>query len=813
MGTLWQDLRYGARMLTRNPGFTAVAVLTLALGIGANTAIFSVINAILLRPLPYHDPGRVMFVLGWDLRRDAMRFNVSFPDFLDLREQNQVFDQMAAHRYWSVNLTGLEQPERLQGYRVTTNVFSLLGIEPFLGRTFLPDEGQPGTNRVVVLNHGLWKRRFGSDPEVIGRELTLHGQDYTVIGVMPPKFEYPQLNFKGDLWVPLPFNPGQARANRSSSFGVVAVARLKPGLPVQQAQAEIDTLCRRLEQQYPDTNANLGVRVIPMHEMLVRPFRLALLMLMGAVAFVLLIASANVTNLLLARHVARQKEFAIRAALGAGRLRLIRQLLAESLLLSLLGGGLGVLLALWSVDLMRASIPEFIVRAMPSVLEIGIDKQALAFTLLLSLLTVLVFGLVPAVRASRLDLREALQEGGRSSTDSGRHRLRSLLVVSEVALSLVLLVGAGLMIRSFGNLLKVNPGFDSENVMAMNVSLPRDRYPGPRQITAFFRAVLERIAALPGVQSAGVVNTLPLSTSNATSAFTIEGGPAPAPGEIPRTDFRIITPDYFQAMGIPLMKGRRFTEGDDEAAPDVVIINQALARRYFPDEDPISRRIRFGRPGSQGMWLEIVGIIGDVRHWDLISAPQAEAYVPLQQSPQRNMTVVLRAATDPTGLATAVRSEIQSVDPNQPVFNIKTMEEILARSLLPQTFPMALMAIFAGLALLLAAVGIYGVISYSISRRTHEIGIRMALGAQPRDIFKLVVGQGMVLTLAGVGVGLAASFALTRFLQSLLFGVSATDPATFAGVALLLAAVALLACYLPARRATKVDPMVALRYE
>jgi len=816
MQNLWQDLRYGARMLMKRPGFTLIAVLTLALGIGANTAIFSVIHTLLVQPLPYRDAHRVLFVMGWDLRRDQMEFNVSAADFHDWRAQDGVFEQAAGYRYWSVNLTGAGEPERVQGYRVTADLFALLGVEPLLGRAFLAGEDKPGAGKVVVLSHGLWQQRFGAERGVIGRTVTLNDESYTVVGVMPPKFEFPQLNFKGDLWAPFDYDAARLRTERNADFAMVAVARLRPDKTLEQAQAEMNAVYQRLAQQYPRTNAGSGVRLTPMQEMLTREIRPALLALLAAAGFVLLIACANVANLLLARAQARVKEMALRAALGATAWRVARQLLTESLLLALAGGGLGVLLGMWTLDAIRHILPEHVVNVMPAALEIGINARSLVFALAASLLTSLVFGLVPALRLSRHDLTAAIKEGGPGVGSWSRRRAGSLLVIAEVALSALLLVGAGLTLRSLWALLHVNPGFEAANLLVMDISLPRTRYANAEQRGNFYREALGRLAALPGVKAVGAVNTLPLSTSNEGSSFVIEGRPAPAPGDVPGTDYRVINPDYFRALGIRLQSGRQFTAEDNRQAPPVTIVNQAFVRRHFPNEEPVGKRIRFGGPNTplaDEPWHVIVGVAGDVKHWDLAANPRAESYVPLEQQPRASLTLAVRSGGAPAGFAAAARRQIRALDANLPMYNAQTMEQVVARSLFTQRLTTNAMLIFGAVALLLAGVGLFGLISYSVSRRTREIGIRMALGAQRGAVLRLITRQGMKLVLIGVVIGLIGAFALTRLIKSLLFGVSETDPLTFVAVALLLTSVALLASWLPARRAAKIDPMVALHCE
>ena len=807
MKTLLQDLRYGLRVLWKTPGFTAVAVLALALGIGANTAIFSVVNGVLLRPLPFAEPERLVMV--WmDNRVLELREDLgSYPNYVSWRDESQAFEHLAAFSNANPTLTTEGgEPERLQGVNATANFFNVLRAQPIAGRAFTVEEEAEGQDAVVVIGHGLWQRRFGGEPGIVGRQITLNGRSRTVIGIMPQGFRFPG---EADVWVPLA-PPARMREQRQA-FWLSMVGRLKPGATVERAQTELSAIAARLEQQFPDSNQGFGAYVVSLHQQVVGRVRPALWVLLGAVGFVLLIACANVANLLLARAAARGREIAIRRALGAGRARLIRQFLTESVLLSLMGGALGLLLAIWGTDMLIALSPS----DLPRLDQVGIDGWVLLWTVGISVGTGLAFGLAPALQASRGDLNEPLKEGGRSGSEGGRgRRVRDALVVAEVALALVLLAGAGLMVKSFLRLQEVDLGFNPERVLTMRAQLSGVNYRESPRAVAFYEQLIERVEALPGVQSAAAAGTVFLSSTPNSSWFSIEGRPAPPPNERVEVPIDPITPNYFQAMGVPLLRGRAFTAQDREGVPEVTIVNETFARRFFPGEDPSGRRIKYGPPESEGPWITIVGVVGDTRRTGFDAAVRPETYLPHAQAPARGMMLVVRsAAADPSGLTNAVRGAVASLDREVPVFQVRTMDELLSGMMAQRRLNMLLLAIFAGVALLLAAVGIFGVMNYSVSQRTHELGLRMALGAQARNILGMVVRQGMTLVLLGLGLGLAGALALTRLMSSLLYGVSATDPLTFAGISLLLAAVALLACYVPARRATKVDPIVALRYE
>jgi putative ABC transport system permease protein len=809
--TLIQDLRYGARTLRKNPGFTAVAALTLALGIGANTAIFSVVNAVLFRPLQYSDPDRLVQVWQNFPQLGANQVTVSAPEFLDYKDQNRVFERMAAFRPQGFNLTGGAEPELIFGARVSADLFPLLGVAPALGRAFFPEEEQIGGPRAVILSHGLWQRRFGSDTTLIGKSLTLDGQSFTMVGVMPPGFQFPP-QAQNELWANIPFDPNDL--NRRGWRPLQVIARLKSGVNLGPANAELKAIAGKFPASGPVPSAY----AVSLQEQVVGRVRRALLIMFGAVSFVLLIACANVANLSLSQAAARQREMAIRAAVGASRSRLIRQLFVESLPLSLLGGGLGLLLAFWILELLVSINPNNLPRAH----EIGVDLRTLGFTLSVSLLTGVVSSLAPAWQFSKLDLNESLKEGGRGTSVSFRRfSLRSILLVSEVALSLALLIGAGLMINSFTRLLRVDPGFDPRGVMTIQIALPQSKYAEIQQRAFFFEQALERIRRLPGVQSAGMTSALPLA-GNPDFGFTIEGRTPSAPGDTPQTGWRAISPDYLRTMGIALRRGRFFNEQDHEKAAGVAIINETMARRFWPGEDPLGKRIKLGGPQRPYPWMEIVGIVGDVKHDGLDAPVGPETYLPYAQTPFSQMpaglrfpamSLVTRGDSDHASLAAAMRAEIKALDKDQPVTNIRTLDQLLANSISQHRFYLMLIAFFGAVALILAAVGLYGVISYTVRQRTHEIGLRMAFGAQAGDVLKLIIRYGMKLTLIGALIGLAAALALTRLMKTLLFEVSATDPLTFAGVSMMLALVALLACYVPARRATKVDPLVALRVE
>lgn len=801
------DLRYAMRLQRKNPGFTIVAVIALALGIGANTAIFSVVNTVLLRPLPYKDPERLVMVWEEATKAGYPQDTPTAANFVDWRDQNQSFEGMAAMDETSFNLTGFGEPERLEGRRVSTSFFPLLGVEPQIGRVFTAAEDQPGSQRVVVLSYGLWQRRFGGDAGIVGKTLTMNGAGYTVIGVMPARFQFPTAD--DEAWVPIAFTQEEA-ADRGRHY-LQVVARLKPGFAMAQAQGDMSTIATRLQQQYPETNTDLGAVITPLHEHLVGDIRPALMILLGAVGLVLLIACANVANLLLARAAVRQKEIAVRVALGARRQRLIRQFLTESVFLSTLGGVVGLVIAYVGLIILKSFIPENISQAR----AISIDYKVLGFTLFVSVATGLIFGLAPALQSVRFNQIETLKEGGRDAATGGSgKRLRGLLVMAEVAISLVLLIGAGLLINSFLRLRNVDPGFNPDNLLTMKIVLPDLKYERMAQRSAFYSELTQRLQSIPGVRSAAVTTNLPLYRQGNSISISIEGRPEPPPGQEPIMVTRMISPGYFDTMSIPLLKGRQLTDQDTDNSPDVVVISETMARRLWPGEDAIGKRIAIGRIRSPEDWIQVVGVVKDVRQFELNADPKPQMYLTYRQFGFFDARdLVVKTDVDPASLASTVRKTVWEIDKDQPVSNIRTMETILADSIARQRFSMLLLAIFASVALVLAAVGIYGVMSYSVAQRTHEIGIRMALGAQTSAVLKLAVGYGVKLVAAGIAIGLIAAFALTRVMSTLLFGVTATDPTTFALISLLLVAVAAIASYIPARRATRVNPIIALRYE
>jgi putative ABC transport system permease protein len=823
MQTLWQDIKYGTRMLLKNPGITAIVILALALGIGANTAIFSVVNSVLLRPLPYQDSDRLVFLNEKSAVLDEM--SISYPNFEDWRAQNQSFEHIGVYNRSSYNLTGTGEAERIITGQVSADLFTVLRVNAAMGRVFTNEEDKPGGTPVVVLSHGLWQRRFGGQTGILNQPIQLNGKSYTVIGVMPQEYLYPS---RVEMWVPVGQLSDQASwKSRGNHPGLYGVGRLKPGVSFDQALADMARVASNLEKQYPDSNTGTGIRLRPLLEIYVSDVRRALWVIFAAVAFVLLIACANIANLLLARATARRKEMAIRSALGAGRWRIARQLLTESILLSVVGGTFGLLLGRFGIKLILYISPD----AIPRSREIGLDWKVLGFTIAISFITGILFGLVPALQAGEVDVHETLKDTGRGM--SGRSWLRSSLVVVEVATTLILLIGAGLMIRSFYLLQKVNPGFSYEHLTSFSVSLPQKKYTNEESMTSFYRNLLESIRATPGVESVAAASGLPLGNNGWQTSFTIDGRPEPPRSEIPLMEACLVTPDYFKAMNIPVLRGRAFNDHDDKshligkdlsklseneksiAGANSMVIDEEFARRYWPNEDPVGKRIRLGGGhGPNTPVLEVLGVVGRVKMESLSQdSNRVQGYFPFAQMPQGGMTIVVRGSGDPNQLISSARQQVKSLDPDQPIYSPRTMGEIRAESVAPERLNLTLLSLFAGIALVLAIVGIYGVMSYSVTQRTHEIGIRMAIGASRADVFRMILGHGIKLTLVGVGVGLLGAFALTRLMATMLFGVEPTDATTFASIAVLLVAVALLACYLPGRRATKVEPVISLRYE
>ena len=808
MFKLLQDVRYAFRLLAKSPGFTAIAILTLALGIGANTAIFSVVNGVLLRPLPFRDPSQLVLIAE---KSSFPVISTSYENYLDWRDQSHSFESMEATRGGAITLTGAGDPERLNVRMVTAGLFSMLGINARVGRTFLPEEDRAGGTPVALLSYGLWQRRFGGSQEIIGKAINLDAQPYTIVGILPSGFQILQ---PADIF--LPFMPWAKTLpdDRNWHPGIIPLARLKSGVSREQARVDMVGITKRLEQQYPDYNTGTSADVVGLQDQIVQNSRPALLLLLGAVSFVLLISCVNVANLLLARAASRGREVAIRTALGAGRARVIRQLLTESVLLSLAGGLLGVLMASAALG----PLLKLAAGSVPQGAPIGLDPWVLAFTAGVSLLTGLLFGIVPAMRTAKLDLREALNEGSRGSTAGpGQHRLRGVLVAMEIALAMLLLVGSGLLLRSFSRLQEVPPGFQPDHLLVADIPLSQTAYAKPENRYQFFDRLVERARTLPGVRSAAAASFLPVSGGGSVIHFNITGRPPKSPHEFVAAGYRTITPNYLETLGVPLLQGRLFTHADNEKSPAVVAINATMAHTFFPNENPLGKRLQLGAlPDQQVPTMEIVGVVGDVRP-GLGIDPQAEMYLPYRQAdlvlPVFQLSVVMRTAGDPTLQTSALRSALAEIDPNQPLVRVRTMEENMATTVAQPRFRAWLIGIFAALALVLAAVGVYGVMSYTVTQRTSEIGVRVTMGAQPQDVFRIIVGEGLRLALIGVGVGLVTALALTRLLRSFLFGISAYDPLTFVGVSLLLTFVAVAASFFPARRATLVDPLVALRYE
>lgn len=823
MQTLLQDIKYGTRMLLKNPGVTIIVIFALAVGIGANTAIFSVVNSVLLRPLPYEESDRLVFLNEKSDVLDEM--SISYPNFEDWRVQNQSFERIGVYNRASYNLTGNGEAERIVTGQVSADLFSVLRVNAAMGRVFTNDEDKPGGSPVVLLSHALWQRRFGGQTNILNQPISLNSKSYTVIGIMPQDYQYPS---RVEMWVPVGQLSDQASwKSRGNHPGLYGVARLKPGVTFDQALADMARVATNLEKQYPDSNSGNGIRLRPLLEIYVSDVRRALWVIFAAVSFVLLIACANIANLLLARASARRKEMAIRSALGAGRWRIARQLLTESILLSIVGGGFGFLLGRWGIKLILYMSPD----AIPRTKEIGLDWKVLGFTLAISFITGILFGLVPALQAGDVDVHETLKDTGRSV--SSRHWLRSSLVIVEVATTLVLLIGAGLMIRSFYLLQKVNPGFSYEHLTSFSVSLPQKKYMNDESRSSFYQRLLENVRTQPGVESVAAASGLPLGNNGWQTSFTVDGRPAPPRNETPLMEACLVTPDYFKAMSIPLLRGRVFDDHDDKshlvgkdlskldenqksmAGVNSIVIDEEFARRYWPNEDPVGKRIRLGGGSdTSSPLLQVLGVVGRVKMEGLSQdSNRVQGYFSYAQQPQGSMTIVVKGSGDPNQLISSARQQVKLLDPDQPIYSPRTMGDIRAESVAPERLNLTLLSLFAAIALVLAIVGIYGVMSYSVTQRTHEIGIRMAIGASRADVFRMILSHGMKLTFIGIGVGLLGAFALTRLMTTMLFGVEPTDATTFASIAALLLVVAGLACYLPGRRATKVEPVISLRYE
>ncbi|HEV2289044.1 MAG TPA: ABC transporter permease [Candidatus Acidoferrales bacterium] len=809
--SLLQDLRYGVRMLRKSPGFTAVAVLTLALGIGANTAIFSIVDAVLLRAFPYPDADQLVFVFNAPVKQPDALSALSYRDLRECREQNRVFSEMAGNAFHDLTLTGAGEPSIVNAADVTPEIFSLLGAKPLAGRTLAPEDGKPGAAPVAMVSENLWRSRFGANPGVIGKSINLDMRSFVVVGILPASFHYPDGAARQDVWIAAAQDPLIGPFLKQPGVRALGgIARLKPGISMEQAQAEMTTAAERLAKEFPPQDSGLTIRVQPYRQAVVGNMKSALLILLGAVGLVLLIACANIANLLLSRATSRSREIAVRIALGAGRARIVRQLLTESALLGLLGGIAGVLLALWSVWILRPFLP-------PEVMQINsihIGEPVLAFALVLSLAAAMAFGLAPALLATPSNLQTKIKQGGERGGQRGGQRVRSFLAVAEISLAMVLLVAGGLLIRSFALVTAVNPGFDPNHVIEAEISLPQFQYSTPQQWSAFANELLARLHALPGMEDSALAAPLPMDRQGeATFPFTIAGNPSLPPGKSNTADYATVSPDYFRVMRIPLLRGRFFTDQDSPSNPKIAIISETLAQRYFPNEDPVGRQMKFGFPPNGDVSREIVGIAGDVRDESLGKKPGPMMYVPFAQAPLYGGEIVVRSSLNATSVAAGIRQATHAIDEDLPITDIASFPDMIGKSIAQERFRTLLLGSFSAIALVLAAVGIFGVISYSAAQRTHEIGVRMALGAQPRDVLCLILGQGAKLALFGLCIGIVAALLLTRLMASMLYRISATDPLTFFVVAILLLGVALLACYIPARRAMRVDPMVALRYE
>ena len=806
MWSFFRDLRYGIRTLLNSPGSSLLAVVALALGIGVTTQSFTVVNTVLIKPLPYRDPERLVIV--WKKTLTQERDLVTPADFLDWRSMNQSFENAAALRSWPVNVTESGEPEHVQGYQVSANFFETLGIKAFRGRTFREDEALPGKERVVILSHKFWNRRFGGDPNIINREVILNQEKYLVIGVMPDECRYPRGG--AALWTPLAFTPAQKTDRKDRSL--VVTARIKPGVSFNQAESDIAVVARRLEEQYRETNSGHGAWLLPVREMILGPAAQDLATALVATFLVLLIACANVANMLFAKGVARQKEVAIRISVGANRFRLIRQFLAEGLTLALLAGGLGILLANWGLKLLVSNIPTFIADVNPRMLDVRIDGDAAVFALCLSLLTVLIFGLSPALLASTPDIRSALKEGERETTESpGRHRLRSLLIVTEVALAVILLTAASLLFRSYLRVISITPGFSPQYVTTMDIPLSQSKYADGRRVAEFYQEALKNIESLPQVESAGAISILPLGGYDYLKILTVQGQPVPPPGQERQAHYRVVSPNYFQAQGLSLLRGRDFNDRDFENKPSVAIISDSTARQFLRQGEPIGQYVTIE---GESIPRQIIGVVGDVNDWDLLDRSTYYVYVPYAlDNPEQQMTLVVRSQADPESLIPAMRAKVAEIDRHQPIANAKTMEKVIADTRSPQRINLAGFIILACISTILAAIGTYGLISYSVAQRTGEIGIRLALGASPSAILRSVSKQGLKLILVGVGVGIIGALALTRGMAALIYGISLMDPLTYLSVPSLMILIGMLATYIPARRASRLEPMTALRYK
>jgi putative ABC transport system permease protein len=808
--TLWQDIRFAFRTLRKSPGFTAIAVIALGLGIGANTAIFSVADAFLLKPVKLPDPQHLFVVLEQAPTQTRDSTSVAPANFLDWKQQATSFEPMGAWEWDDMNLTGVGLPEKVQGFSTSSNFFALCGVQPFIGRAFLPGEDQPGHDGVVVLSQRLWVRRFGSDPNLLGQTIHLDTKPYTVIGVMPRSFNFPMT---AELWVPLALTQQQWQSR--SSHSLLALARLKPGATLESANAEMAAVTRRLSDAYPATNRNWRARVMPLTVFIVGDdTRAYTFLLMGAVGFVLLIVCANVANLQFVRGASRQKEVAIRAALGGSRWRVMRQLVTESMMLGMGGAALGLVFAKWAISLILANMPADVAKFISGWDEIRLDGRALAFTILAAIVAGIVAGLLPALETTRLDVNSVLKEGGRSSSSGrGRHKLRDVLVITQVASAVVLLVGAGLIVRGFQSLMDLNQGYEPDTLLTMQLNLPDARYDSPQKMAAFYDQVLERLGALPGARAAGAATSIPLANDQSNQYFTREDQPWRDASELRAVTSQVISANYLQLMHISLVRGREFTDADASAAPGVVLVSQSMARAYWPNKDALGHRLKVGANDSKNPWLTIVGIVADVKmDWD-DQGPEYAMYRPYRQAPRDFTSLMVRTAGDPMVLASAVRAAVVGVDAEQPIFELKPMTQAVKESIVGIAYVSVMMGVMGVMALVLAAVGVYGVMAFAVQQRTHEIGIRMALGAQRRDVLRLVVGGGLLLTAIGLLAGLPLSLVLAHLLAGLIYGIGATDPITFIGCGLILIAVAFVACWIPARRAMRTDPVVALRYE